>query len=208
MFRSVQFAVIFFLTTLLAIPTAQAADPPRPPCLKTVPIPEPGNLSDFIKDRQQAIALGKALFWEMRVGSDGTTACASCYFNAGADSRSKNQINPGSKRVHPDGSPDPDMAFDFGPNRQLMASDFPFRQLSDVLDRGSDPVFDSNDGISSQGVFAANFLGTELGKSKDIVAFKTDKDGFLFANQNLRRVSPRNTPSVINAVFNFRNFYD
>jgi hypothetical protein len=165
-------------------------------------------LSDFIKDRQQAIALGKALFWEMRVGSDGKTACASCHFNAGADSRSKNEINPGSKRVHPDGSTDPDMAFDFGPNRQLMASDFPFRQLSDVLDRGSDPVFDSNDGVSSQGVFAANFLGTEPGKSKDIVAFKPDKDGFLFGNQNLRRVSPRNTPSVINAVFNFRNFYD
>ena len=89
-----------------------------------------------------------------------------------------------------------------------MAGDFPFRLLSDVLDRGSDPVFDSNDGVSSQGVFAANFLGTEPGKSKDIVAFKTDKDGFLFGNQNLRRVTPRNTPSVINAVFNFRNFFD
>ena len=190
------------------MPTAQAADPPRPPSLKTVTIPEPGNLSDFVKDRQQAIALGKALFWEMRVGSDGTTACASCHFNAGADSRSKNQVNPDSKRVHTDGSPDPDIAFDFGPNRQLTASDFPFRQLSDILDRSSAPVFDSNDVVSSQGVFAADFLGTEPGKSKDIVAFKTDQDGFLFDNQNLRRAAVRNTPSVINAVFNFRNFFD
>ena len=118
MFRSTQLASLFLLTTIWVMPAAQAADPDRPPSLKTVPILEPRNLSDFIKDKQQAIALGKALFWEMRVGSDGTTACALCHFNAGADSRSKNQINPGSKRVHPDGTPDPDMAFDFGSNRQ------------------------------------------------------------------------------------------
>ena len=208
MFRPVQFTGLFLLTTIWVMPAAHAADPPRPPSLKTVTIPEPGNLSDFVKDRQQAIALGKALFWEMRVGSDGTTACASCHFNAGADSRSKNQVNPDSKRVHSDGSPDPDIAFDFGPNRQLTASDFPFRQLSDILDRSSAPVFDSNDVVSSQGVFAADFLGTEPGKSKDIVAFKTDQDGFLFDNQNLRRAAVRNAPSVINAVFNFRNFFD
>jgi cytochrome c peroxidase len=165
-------------------------------------------LSDFVTDRQQAIALGKALFWEMRVGSDGTTACASCHFNAGADSRSNNQVNPGAKRVHTDGSPNPDIAFDFGPNRQLTASDFPFRQLSDVLDRSSDPVFDSNDVVGSQGMFAADFLKMEPGNSKDIVAFKTDEGGFFFDNKNLRRVQPRNTPTVINAVFNFRNFLD
>ncbi len=143
MFRSVLLTSFFLLATLLAMPTAQAADPARPPSLKTIPIPEPSNLADFVKDKQQAIALGKALFWEMRVGSDGT--CASCHFNAGADSRFKNQVNPGTNRVHANGLPDPDITFDFGSNRQMTASDFPFCQLSDILDRSSAPVFDSND---------------------------------------------------------------
>ena len=41
-----------------------------------------------------ALALGKALFWDQQVGSDGQ-ACASCHFNAGADARITNQLNPG-----------------------------------------------------------------------------------------------------------------
>src|SRR3989449_5324327 len=56
--------------------------------LKSIPVPEPRNLARYIKDRNAAIALGKALFWDMAVGSDGQ-ACASCHFHAGADSRSK-----------------------------------------------------------------------------------------------------------------------
>jgi cytochrome c peroxidase len=58
-------------------------------------IPEPPNLLEFIKDRQAAIALGKALFWDSQVGSDGVTACASCHFHAGADNRATNQLSPG-----------------------------------------------------------------------------------------------------------------
>jgi cytochrome c peroxidase len=202
------FASILLLATVFTMSTAQAADPERPPSLKTISVPEPGNLNDFVKDRQQAIALGKTLFWEMRVGSDGITACASCHFNAGADSRSRNQLNPGSLRVHINGSPAPDVAFDFSPNYQLTASDFPFRQLSDIIDRSSAPVFDSNDIVTSQSLFAADFIATEAGENKDIVRFKTDTDGFIFGKQNLRRAAHRNTPSVINAVFNFRNFFD
>ena len=32
-------------------------------------------------------------------GSDGRTACATCHFHAGADSRSQNQLSPGALRV-------------------------------------------------------------------------------------------------------------
>ena len=32
-----------------------------------------------------AIQLGKALFWDMQVGSDGIQACATCHFRAGAE---------------------------------------------------------------------------------------------------------------------------
>ncbi len=208
MYKSIITITISFLITLTVLSTAQAADPDRPPSLKTIPVPEPSNLAEFVANKQKAIALGKALFWEMRVGSDGITACASCHFNAGADSRSKNQINPNTLAVNQDGSPAPDLSFDFGPNRQLASTDFSFRQLSDSLNRGSEAVFDSNDTVSSQGVFAAKFVKTESGKEIDKTVFISDKDGFIFGNQNLRRVEPRNTPTVINAVFNFRNFYD
>lgn len=101
--------------------SAQIVDPPRPPSLKTIPVPGPTDLDRFVNDKPSAIALGKALFWDMRTGSDGVTACASCHFNAGADTRSKNQVSPGLNAVHADGSPAPDTRVDFGPNRQLSA---------------------------------------------------------------------------------------
>src|SRR3989442_10225392 len=62
--------------------------------LKTVPTPQAPNFTDFVANRGQLKILGKALFWEQQVGSDGQ-ACASCHFHAGADNRSKNQLNPG-----------------------------------------------------------------------------------------------------------------
>ena len=110
---------------------AQALDPadttiprvPNPPLpsdlanlpgdLRDVDVPGPPNLNEFIKDPVMALALGKALFWDMQVGSDGIQACASCHFRAGADPRSKNQVHPGVKSVFP------------GPNVQLEADDFP-----------------------------------------------------------------------------------
>jgi cytochrome c peroxidase len=65
-------------------------------------IPGPGvNLNfqplttQLVKDQAALVRLGKALFWDMQVGSDGITACASCHFNAGEDIRTKNQISPG-----------------------------------------------------------------------------------------------------------------
>src|SRR5262245_14433109 len=67
--------------------------------LRGVAPPQPSNLADFIKDRDAALRLGKALFWDMQVGSDGVQACASCHFRAGADPRSKNQLSPGLKHV-------------------------------------------------------------------------------------------------------------
>src|SRR3989442_15522023 len=38
--------------------------------LKSIPVPEPRNIARYIKDRNAAIALGKALFWDMAVCSD------------------------------------------------------------------------------------------------------------------------------------------
>src|SRR6266853_584443 len=54
------------------------------------------DLTGIVQNQEKAIALGKALFWDQQAGSDGQ-ACASCHFHAGADTRLKNQLNPGLK---------------------------------------------------------------------------------------------------------------
>ncbi len=53
-----------------------------------------GDTSAFIADLTAAQQLGKALFWDIQVGSDGQ-ACASCHFHAGGDIRLQ---KPGQSR--------------------------------------------------------------------------------------------------------------
>lgn len=162
--------------------------------LRGVPVPGPGAtaLGRFVRDARYALVLGKALFWDMQVGSDGIQACASCHFRAGADPRSKNQLSPGLNRF-----PGADLSFaKGGPNYQLTAADFPLSRLAIPGTRGAlDSSTDNNDTVSSQGVHHLT-----LGQA--------DPFGFRVANANTRRVEPRNTPSVINAVFNHRQFWD
>lgn len=93
--------------------------------------------------------------------------------------------------------PNPDLTFNTGtgPNHQLVASDFPLTRLVNPNVRGSlDPTADSNDVVSSQGI---HHPGDQ-----------SDPLGFSIGSANTRRVEPRNTPSVINAVFNHRQFWD
>jgi len=166
--------------------------------------PEP-LVPGIITSRDKAILLGKALFWDMQAGSDGQ-ACASCHFSAGADSRSRNQLSPGllGDDKHFD---DTRSGKNGGPNYQLVAADFPFHVKKDPKDRRSKVLFDTNDVTSSQGVLSAEFEAVKPGKLEDICEPVEDKvfdDGYI----NLRRVEPRNTPTTVNAGFNFRNFWD
>ena len=62
--------------------------------LRRVPVPLPPNLGAFVVNRDAAIQLGKALFWETQAGGDGVQACASCHFHASADDRTVNTVNP------------------------------------------------------------------------------------------------------------------
>lgn len=196
-----------------------------PASLKGAPIPEPSNLGEFVKDKPAAIVLGKALFWDMQVGSDGVQACASCHFRAGADSRSKNQLAPGGVGV--------DQVFDLhfqakrqalpknklpqsaslrtfelkGPNSQLAEDDFPFHKLLDAKDRKSKVLRDIDDIVSSQGVFQHDFLRAVPGEKRDEGLMRFDPI-FSIKGANTRRVEPRNTPSVINAILSHRQFWD
>jgi cytochrome c peroxidase len=159
--------------------------------LAAIPVPTPPNLNEFVRDEEAARVLGKALFWDMQVGSDGVQACATCHFRAGADPRSRNQVSPGLLRHS-----GMDTTFTrVGPNGQLQPGDFPLSRLAIPGVRGAlDPLTDSNDIVSSQGVH-------HLKKEADPM-------GFAVNNLNTRRVEPRNTPTVINAVFNHRQFWD
>jgi cytochrome c peroxidase len=191
------------------IPLPAPGDPSPPASLKTVSVPEPADLATYVKDKAAAIRLGKALFWDMQAGSDGIQACGSCHFHAGADSRAKNQVSPGLQRVHaPSGEANPDLAFDISPNSTLTAADFPLRKLANPDDRNSEVLEDTNDVVGSQGVASKEFVGVVEGEAQDQTAPLPDQLGFRVGTTNVREVEPRHTPTVINAVFNFRQFWD
>jgi cytochrome c peroxidase len=230
--------------------------PEEPNSLKCVPIPQPSLDAEgtqpisprIVRSGASAqsalVALGKALFWDQQVGSDGV-ACASCHYKAGADDRIKNQIDPGlrnaSGKYASDGATVIGKVFNFtgsnaqstnplppasgkGPNYTLKKADFPLRKYherdtadSDAFppqnDRNAAVEFESDDVISSQGVFFSkyNSLGEGGKKEKCKTRFPTtgpDVPLFNVKGISVRQVEPRNAPTTINSVFNFRNFWD
>ena len=267
--------------------------------LSSVPIPPVFGVEGIVADKQSAIQLGKALFWDMQAGSDDIQACASCHFNAGADSRVNNDVNPGqagNDNTFQIGVP---LNGTLGPNYKYSAGsasagfggyhdgDFPFRKLSDVNNRFS-VTSDVNDVSGSQGIFPLQIsqvmvgrvdgngnvqqnnnkiqspeLGDDSTGNQDTVKGLLGKGlsrapnsgrpspsnggsgGNLISDSlgttgtapgdttsveistsvvdpvfsypdpsnatksiNVRRTTGRNTPSVVDAVFNFRNFWD
>ncbi|MDB5841502.1 MAG: hypothetical protein JWQ23_3454 [Herminiimonas sp.] len=206
------FGIVIFIIFCFTNAFAQKAplpDEPPPPLISLKQVPVPGPSSDelykFVQDKAAAIQLGKALFWDTRVGSDNKTACASCHFHAGADNRTKNQLNPGVLAN--------DKTFQVGgPNYKMTASDFPFTKHADV-DDASSRISDKNDVSSSQGVLSTKFSDVSAKGEPDKCTAVSDAvfhggTGFNLNGVNTRRVEPRNAPSVFNAVFNFRNFWD
>jgi cytochrome c peroxidase len=160
----------------------------------------------------------------MQVGSDGIQACASCHYKAGADGRTKNQMNPGLLRFANERKDDvegyfdapalPDEDFDTkAPNESVVRSDYPFvKYLNPVGDQHN-----SNDITSSMGVFLTLFKGSVEAQPVDwgdrledplFMAEKSKDPVYMDSGNTVRRVPPRNSPSTINAVFNFTNFWD
>ena len=142
--------------------------------LSSVPIPAVFGLEGIVADKAAAIELGKALFWDMQAGSDDTQACASCHFNAGADSRATNDVNPG--QAGGDNTFQIGVPFNgkFGTNYHYNPGtpsagfggyhdgDFPFRKLADVNDRFS-VIADSNDVSGSAGVSSTKIQSVVVG---------------------------------------------
>lgn len=184
----------------------------------------PAALTTLPKGRAAAEVLGKALFWDMQVGSDGVQACGTCHFNAGVDNRTRNQLNPD----HLGGDGALEVA---GPNEDVVASDFPFHSLDDP-DMPGEPLLnpgnvasDSNDVMSSMGVsfqvfddiptpgpgaFGPAFAGVRPLLPDLAVEAQDPIQAFIdpATGENLRRVEPRNTPTMHSAAFNFDSFWD
>jgi cytochrome c peroxidase len=146
------------------------------------------DLIDYVASLPAAIRLGKALFWDMQVGSDNKTACATCHWQAGQDGRTRNQVNPGPNGQWDNG---------FAPNADLASSQFPF----------TSPGVDTTDNIvGSQGVRKMAFGGlTRSGaESTTLIADPVYTSG----GKNVRQVTGRAAPSTVNAVFSRRLFHD
>lgn len=179
---------------------------PMPIGLKHLPVPEVPGLLDgadpIVVDKTAAIALGKALFWDTNVGSDGM-ACAGCHFHAGADRRTKNQIAPAgqSASIKSDST-------NFLANRTLGGDDFPLHRRQQPLQESAPVVSDSDFVIGSSGTFGGQYQGIDHDQNGFDDCQRTAGKIFHVGAFGTRRVTPRNAPSVINAVFNQRNFWD
>jgi cytochrome c peroxidase len=191
--------------------------------LATVPVPEPRELDQILNPgpaaRTAAIQLGKALFWDRQVGSDGV-ACASCHFHAGSDNRTRNALSPGLQRIDPAlrgiFNDTPRAGLTGGPDYTLTEMDFPLHQWADPIDRNFTTravTFDTDDVVSSMGPFARNFTAVAHPLLDDGIpyvdpVFNLGSPQASQISNNVRRVEPRNAPSVINAVFTHANFWD
>jgi len=200
------------ITSCLIFSQASFAHGPLPVPLIGVPTPPVPGLLDgpdpIVVNKDMAIALGKALFWDVNVGSDGM-ACASCHFHAGADNRVKNQINPGILSPHPSGQTFDALASGVGgPNHTLSTSDFPLLEYSNPLDKNSGIISITDDAIASSGTFSGTFTGVSRFSGMNDNCERSADPVFNVNGVGTRRVEPRNAPTVINAVFNHRNFWD
>lgn len=168
---------------------------PIAPSLQSFSVPVTPGLTTgsapIIVDTPTAIQLGKALFWDMNVGSD-DVACATCHFHAGADRRIRNVRNA------PDNPPN------LRPKSRKSWHE-------DSLTVGDFPVFSPENPmptrtiIGSSGMAPARFLGGVSRESDGQDRCIPQRHG-LFPLP--RQVTSRNAPSVIDAAFNFRNFWD
>ncbi|KYF91100.1 hypothetical protein BE20_36875 [Sorangium cellulosum] len=142
------------------------------------PIPAPVGM--HIVNNAAAVQLGKAFFWDIQVGSDGQTACATCHFQGGADDRTFNTLFPGADGIWASGGVT-------GPGQQFTPSNIT-----------------NNDRVGSQGVPRASFvsINPDPNQAADICTPLPGPFG------EHRRVGGRNSPTMIGAVYFRDAFWD
>jgi len=234
--KKLKFKAIFTVSMIYWIgmagpPTAQATLVPPIPIntANNIPLNTAGN--GIIKNKEWAVILGKALFWDIQAGSD-KQACASCHFSAGADSRIRNQLSPGlfqkpakdnrfGSIINYDGELIPGAHSGLTKSQEengnkrpldatykLLENDFPLHHIANYKDRNSAILITTNDAVSSSGAYDAVFENLKKYNSQEECK-KLNPKVFHAGDYNpARQVEPRNTPTTINAAFNFLNFLD
>jgi cytochrome c peroxidase len=165
------------------------------------------NLTDFVRDPRALRVLGKALFWDQRVGSDDRTACATCHYHAGIDTRTK----------HTDSALVPDQV---RVNHQWTQADHtPDSGTGQSEDFGLILAKSGNDDqtlvIGSQGIrlrmfagLAMNAEGIPVEKSRMPTVEELKSLHYLESQLPYRSVSRRNAATVINSTLLSRLFHD
>lgn len=189
----------FAVCLMVSFSTTAEAQDFGPLNVSTTPLPS--NLLEFVQDMDRAVELGKAFFWDMQAGSDGLTACATCHYSAGADTRNKNQAHPGVAGSFQR----------FGPNHTFVHSDFPLRKLADPDDALSSVIWDSAEVVGSQGIPKQAFNGVDLGlngseEEDDCSPIPDPVHNVL--GINTRQTTGRNAPHAVNAIFYVDAFWD
>lgn len=197
MHSAIQRAIVLTLSLVPALGTS-AQDIAYPPSLKTISVPQPPEIVEFVQDHDAAIVLGKALFWDMAIGSDRFTACASCHGSAGVDPRRLNVVHPGANGT-----------FDGGvlPGEWKGNNFFPTTVFEDPASRFSTRLRNIDDVAGSQGVLRRYYIENHS-KLPIEICEDDPTPPFGSAEANHRQVTGRNSPTVFNAIFNIRNFWD
>ena len=189
------------------------------------------DLAEFVTDVDEAVALGKALFWDMQLGSDYGrqatdskvlgTACASCHYRFGADARDRNtfaiayqawdkfivgrDIPPANDQEGP-APPFAQRQLPFTPDGQTAIEPNRFTKWGLGLLQ--------HELVGSQGIQKRLFAGFGDQGIENFSPIERPSWGYLAHNMfgegklATRQVTRRNSPSVINAVFNDRQFHD
>lgn len=92
-------------------------------------------------------------------------------------------------------------------NLDLQPNDFPLHRLADMNDKDSVILHTTNDTVSSQGTFNGPFIDVKVADN-DICGPADPSVFHTASNFAARKVEPRNSPTTINSIFNFRNFWD
>ncbi len=230
--RLLAWACVFALAWPISVVTAPRAHGqainPFPNALSDVPLldppginqignvlnPEPppiNGMGGIAAARAWAIALGKVFLWDVQVGSDGQTACASCHFRAGTDQRLKNTLHPGANGafnvVYRNGADpaDPNHGRVITPasGLPLTGYEFPFHQRDFPELQNSAIIQNYDDAAGSQGIQRRNFVDLVPGNPVELGT--PVNDPVFGAN---RQITRRNAPSYINAAYNFTQFHD
>jgi cytochrome c peroxidase len=195
-------------------------------------VPLPGNLSAFVKDRKAALQLGKALFWDMQLGSDGIQSCATCHFQSGSDVRTKNMSATQGNRVlekrglNASGNvdealkdvlgyyfapADADTAWEaaflpWTPNYPLTGADFPLALTQNAYLKAGDTInADIAAGNRNDVVGSSGVMPAKFAG----VTPGSPVDNFVAGTEGTNRlITGRNAPPSVNAIFNYLQFWD